>query len=128
MLVVFDYDSAGEEVTVQFRRWATVGDCANPNSAGAWIPTGDPVDFAWAVGVRTEGPLPVGNQAQATFGEFGIDLTSAGLFSPEALRYAVTAESVLVRAVSRSLRAAAAPPACQTAVSRRSLCNREITS
>lgn len=83
ILVVFDYDSSGSNVTVQFRRWATVGDCANPNSAGTWIPSGDPIDFAWAVGVRTEGPLPVGNQPQATFGEFGVDLTAAGLFSPQ---------------------------------------------
>ena len=85
ILVVFDYNSSGSTVTVQFRRWAPVlGDaCANPNAAGAWLPTGDPIDFAWAVGVRTEGPLPVGNQPQATFGEFGVDLTAAGLFSPQ---------------------------------------------
>ncbi len=85
VLVVFDYDSAGSTVTVHLRRWAPVlGDaCANPNAPGAWLPTGDPIDLAWAVGVRTEGPLPVGNQPQATFGEFGVDLTAAGLFSPE---------------------------------------------
>ncbi|SIN91694.1 MSCRAMM family protein [Agromyces cerinus] len=84
ILVVFDYNSNTSTVTVHFRRWApALGDaCANPNAPGAWLPTGDPIDFAWAVGVRTEGPLPVGNQPQATFGEFGVDLTEAGLFSP----------------------------------------------
>lgn len=85
VLIVFDYVSSTSTMTVQFRRWTpTAGDaCANPNGAGQWLPTGETIDFDWAVGVRTEGPLPVGNQPQATFGEFAVDLTTAGLFSPD---------------------------------------------
>ena len=84
ILVVFDYESNLGTVTVHFREWVpTSGDgCANPNGAGTWQPTGEAIDFDWAVGVRTEGP-PIGNQPQATFGEFAVDLTAAGLFSPE---------------------------------------------
>ncbi|MGU3645637.1 hypothetical protein ACLBXX_11765 [Microbacterium sp. C23T] len=86
VLVVFDYESNLGTVTVHFRRWTPNANdgCANPNGAGQWLPTGQAVDFAWAVGVRTEGPLPVGNQPQATFGEFAVDLTTAGLFNPDA--------------------------------------------
>ncbi|KAF2414481.1 hypothetical protein B1729_04400 [Microbacterium sp. B35-04] len=86
ILVVFDYESNLGTVTVHFRRWTpTANDaCANPNGPGQWVDTGQPVDFAWSVGVRTEGPLPVGNQPQATFGEFAVDLTTAGLFDPSA--------------------------------------------
>ncbi|MFD4958548.1 hypothetical protein [Microbacterium sp. NPDC058389] len=85
VLVEFDYASSSSTMTAVFRRWApTANDgCANPNGAGQWLPTGQAVDFSWAVGVRTEGPLPVGNQPQATFGEFAVDLTTAGLFNPD---------------------------------------------
>ncbi|MFK4836204.1 hypothetical protein ACI3KY_10790 [Microbacterium sp. ZW T2_14] len=86
VLVVFDYEANLGTVLVHFRRWAPSADdaCANPNGSGEWLDTGETVDFAWAVGVRTEGPLPVSNQPQATFGEFGVDLTTAGLFDPSA--------------------------------------------
>lgn len=85
VLVVFDYEANLGTVTVHFRRWTPNANdgCANPNGAGQWLPTGQPIDFAYAVGVRTEGPMPVGNQPQATFGEFAVDLTTAGLFNPD---------------------------------------------
>lgn len=85
ILVAFNYESQLGTVVVEFREWqpSANDDCANPNGAGEWVNTGRTVDFDWAVGVRTEGPLPVGNQPQATFGEFAVDLTTAGLFSPE---------------------------------------------
>lgn len=97
VLVDFDYDSSAASLAVSFRRWTpTAGDdCANPNGAGEWLLTGEPVDFDWSTGIRTEGP-PLDNQPQTTFGEFAVDLTTAGLFSPESCS-AFTASTMLSR-------------------------------
>ncbi|GAA5197092.1 prealbumin-like fold domain-containing protein [Microbacterium jejuense] len=83
VMVVFDYDSSTSTATMHTRAWVpSAGDaCANPNGTGAWVSTGRVIETAWAVGVRAEGP-PLGNQSQATFGEFAVDLTAAGLLSP----------------------------------------------
>ncbi|MFC8597510.1 hypothetical protein [Isoptericola sp. NPDC057191] len=72
------------EGTTRFLEWTpTAGDgCANPDGAGTWSTTGRAVDFAFAMGQRTEAP-PLGNQQQDTFGEYAIDLTAAGLFGDD---------------------------------------------
>ncbi|HWK92355.1 MAG TPA: hypothetical protein VNR17_08815 [Luteimicrobium sp.] len=68
----------------QFLSWTPSAgdDCANPNGAGTWGPAGRSIDFAFAMGQRTEGP-PVGNNQERTFAEYGIDLTTAGLFGDQ---------------------------------------------
>ncbi|MFD7307500.1 hypothetical protein [Promicromonospora sp. NPDC059942] len=83
VLLEFDYAASGTTAVVE--RWTpAAGDgCADPLGAGTWIRQPGTADFDWSVGVRTEGP-PLTNQPQETFGEFAIDLSSAGLFSPEA--------------------------------------------
>src|SRR5262249_23422395 len=68
------------EKTAQFLDWQPAsGNCTNVNGPGAWGPSGRTVDFLRATGEADEGS-PVSNQQQNTFMEFGIDLTSAGLF------------------------------------------------
>ncbi|MBN0039140.1 LPXTG cell wall anchor domain-containing protein [Cellulosimicrobium cellulans] len=81
VLLEFDYASSG--TTAAVHRWTpTAGDgCANPLGPGTWTPDPGSVDFAWAVGVRSEGP-PLTNQPQQTFGEFAIDLNTAGVLEP----------------------------------------------
>ncbi|MEV0893719.1 hypothetical protein [Promicromonospora sp. NPDC050262] len=81
VLLEFDYASGGTTAVV--RRWTpAAGDgCANVLGAGTWTAQPGTVDFDWAVGVRSEGP-PLTNQPLETFGEFAIDLNTAGLFSP----------------------------------------------
>ncbi|MBM7818359.1 LPXTG-motif cell wall-anchored protein [Cellulosimicrobium cellulans] len=81
ILLEFNYASSG--TTAAVHRWApTAGDgCANPLGPGTWAPDAGSVDFAWAVGVRSEGP-PLTNQPQETFGEFAIDLNTAGVLAP----------------------------------------------
>lgn len=81
VLLEFNYASSGTTAAVQ--RWTpTAGDgCANPLGPGTWTDDPGSVDFAWAVGVRSEGP-PLTNQPQETFGEFAIDLNTAGVLEP----------------------------------------------
>lgn len=82
VLLEFNYASSGTTVVVE--RWvAAAGDgCADPLGAGTWVVQPGGADFDWSVGVRDEGP-PLTNQSQETFGEFAIDLASAGLFSAD---------------------------------------------
>ncbi|MFI2102611.1 hypothetical protein ACH436_04925 [Isoptericola sp. NPDC019693] len=80
------------EGTTRFLDWTpAAGDgCANPDGGGSWATTGRSVDFAFAMGQRTEAP-PLGNQQQDTFGEYAIDLTAAGLFGDdECSTFAIT--------------------------------------
>ncbi|MGM7424551.1 prealbumin-like fold domain-containing protein [Cellulosimicrobium sp. CpK407] len=81
VLLEFDYASSG--TTAAVHRWTpAAGDgCANALGPGTWTPDPGSVDFAWAVGVRSEGP-PLTNQPQETFGEFAIDLNTAGVLAP----------------------------------------------
>lgn len=81
-LLEFNYASSGTTATVH--RWipAAGDDCADVLGAGTWTPRPGSADFDWSTGVRTEGP-PLTNQPQETFGEFAIDLNTAGLFAPD---------------------------------------------
>ncbi|HEY1105007.1 MAG TPA: hypothetical protein VGE78_02570, partial [Agromyces sp.] len=81
VLLEFDYASSG--TTARILRWVpTAGDaCANELGAGTWQAQPGTADFAWATGVRQEGP-PLTNQFLDTFGEFAIDLNTAGIFAP----------------------------------------------
>ena len=84
VLVVFDYESNLGTVLVHFRRWvpAAGDDCADPNGAGEWGRDGRSGRLRLGGRCPAEGPV-LGNQPQATFGEYAVDLTTAGLFSPE---------------------------------------------
>ncbi|MFE6964269.1 collagen binding domain-containing protein [Agromyces sp. NPDC057679] len=81
VLIEFDYASSG--TTARVLRWApAAGDgCANALGAGTWQPQPGTADIDWSTGVRQEGP-PLTNQPLETFGEFAIDLTTAGIFDP----------------------------------------------
>lgn len=81
VLIEFDYASSG--TTARVLRWVpTAGDaCANPLGAGTWQAQPGTADIAWSTGVRQEGP-PLTNQPLETFGEFAIDLNTAGIFAP----------------------------------------------
>jgi hypothetical protein len=80
LLLQVDYPGG----TTNFLTWTpTAGDnCANPLGAGSWAASNRTIDFAFAMGNRTEG-APVNNSQEETFGEYAIDLTTAGLFNEE---------------------------------------------
>ncbi|MFE6994442.1 collagen binding domain-containing protein [Microbacterium sp. NPDC057659] len=86
VLLEFDYES-GSPTTARVLRWQpTANDrCANEVGPGTWVANGPVVDFDWAVGVRpNSGGWPAyTNQRAETFGEFAIDLNSAGVFTPD---------------------------------------------
>lgn len=77
-----------------FQSWTpAAGDgCADPAGAGTWVDSQRSIDLSIATGRRTEGPI-VANQQQETFGEYAIDLTTAGLFSDETCSTFTVAES-----------------------------------
>ncbi|UOQ88189.1 LPXTG cell wall anchor domain-containing protein [Agromyces endophyticus] len=83
-LVEFNYDSTNNATTAYVLKWTpTSGDaCADPDGAGSWSNTGAVLDFTAAVGQRTEGPAPTPGDP-GTFGEIAVDLSAAGLFSPD---------------------------------------------
>src|SRR5690606_14758510 len=68
LLIAFRYTSSTETFNLDVRRWVPAGTgtpgspaalaacAANPNGAGQWVLTTDPVNFDWATGTRTEGP------------------------------------------------------------------------
>ncbi|MFE6733263.1 hypothetical protein [Microbacterium sp. NPDC057650] len=94
VLLEFDYES-GSPTTARVLRWrpAANDDCANEVGPGSWIAGGPVVDFDWAVGVRpnTGGWPAYTNQTAETFGEFAIDLNSAGVFTPtECISFSVS--------------------------------------
>jgi prealbumin domain-containing protein len=70
--------------TTQFLTWTPEAgdDCANPLGSGSWGAAGRTIDFAFAMGERTEGPTAGGQQGN-TFAEYAIDLTAAGLFGED---------------------------------------------
>ncbi|MDR2997400.1 MAG: DUF5979 domain-containing protein [Microbacterium sp.] len=94
VLLEFDYES-GSPTTARVLRWQPAANdrCANEVGPGTWVASGPVVDFDWAVGVRpNSGGWPAyTNQTAETFGEFAIDLNSAGVFTPtECISFSVS--------------------------------------
>jgi Prealbumin-like fold domain len=92
MLIVYDFEGGGNTPTITIRRWVASGACEiSQDSAPCWGPASTnlitagfaeaKVDFTTFPVQDTVAPTTE-NLGQSEFGEAGIDLTGAGVFSP----------------------------------------------
>ena len=91
MLVVYDFEGGSTEVpTITLRRWVTSGTCeVGSSTAPCWGPAANLTSLGFAearvfVGTSTFdaiAPTPE-NVGDREFGEAGLDLTAAGVFTP----------------------------------------------
>ncbi|MGH9268973.1 MAG: prealbumin-like fold domain-containing protein [Acidimicrobiales bacterium] len=91
LLITYEFDNGGKLVTISLRRWVTSGSaksvCSASNSVPCW---GLPTDLSasgFAEGAVNEETVPDavsgGTLAPRTFGEAAVDLTAAGVLSPD---------------------------------------------
>ncbi len=94
MLIVYDFAGGTSSPIITLRRWVTSGACEiSNNSPPCWGPATNLTDLGFAEArVNTSDVGPVGDEigpngsetlGLVEFGEAGIDLTAAGVFSPD---------------------------------------------